>query len=279
VAVLSANSIRGLGFNLIEEVVLEHSDRLDDESFAQLQRIVADVNWSKSVTLASERESVKDIIQRAWSDDGEGDGRITAVGIELLYFMNSSYFQSGVGETQWYDNSVLRSLRAPVSLFQMPSRREIEKLTDEVYEKLEPFVGTALWEEQDFGIRDYLDQKDPTGFLTGFFGFSEHLKQSRELKMARQDAVLFALALHRYQRVKGDWPEDFTDLKGEWIKRRPIDRLSGKLLSFTIRDGMPIVYSLGHDADDDGGNAKELSDTAWLDQTSDGDWILWPTNE
>jgi hypothetical protein len=68
-----------------------------------------------------------------------------------------------------------------------------------------------------------------------------------------------------------------SQLDSKWLTTTPIDRLSGKPLSFAIHDESPVVYSKGHDGDDDGGVNTD-SDAPWLDQDADGDWVLWPTN-
>ena len=46
-------------------------------------------------------------------------------------------------------------------------------------------------------------------------------------------------------------------------------------LNFRIKEDSLVIYSLGHDGDDDGG-VNTASETPWLDKTGDGDWIVWP---
>jgi hypothetical protein len=87
----------------------------------------------------------------------------------------------------------------------------------------------------------------------------------------------------------------------------PVDRFDGGPLRFTVKDGAPIVYSVGSDREDDGGVLPPLGTSnsnssrlfyaqQWLppaqakerrERTTtlgdgrvinewDGDWILWP---
>jgi hypothetical protein len=72
----------------------------------------------------------------------------------------------------------------------------------------------------------------------------------------------------------------------------PPDRADGQPLRYALRDGKPVLYSLGQDRDDDGGlsaggtlrgriigfgpldlNQLQMFFTSVDD---DGDWILWP---
>ena len=157
---------------------------------------------------------------------------------------------------------------------------EMELLIEEVFEEMEKAAQLTMWEELESSIdlEEFIDERDESGFLLGLVGFNTNLSQAREVKIARQDAVLLALAIHRFKRSEGEWPTKLDQLLGKWIDRTPIDRLNGKPLHFVIKDDAPVVYSLGHDDDDDGGVNTD-SDAPWLDRNSDGDWILWPSND
>jgi hypothetical protein len=67
----------------------------------------------------------------------------------------------------------------------------------------------------------------------------------------------------------------------------PIDRYDGQPLRYTIRDGKPLLYSIGVDRNDDGGHPTNPAESAagsfeprtpdkTPSATSSGDWILWP---
>ena len=155
----------------------------------------------------------------------------------------------------------------------------MESLVDEAFEQLEKDSQLTMWQwlESDFDFDAFLKEKDESGFLFGVIG-ARGTGLFREVKIARQDAVLLALALHRFKRSEGEWPTKLDQLKDKWIDRTPIDRLNGKPLSFAIKDDAPVVYSIGHDGDDDGGVNTDSS-APWLDQQGDGDWVLWPSND
>ena len=40
----------------------------------------------------------------------------------------------------------------------------------------------------------------------------------------------------------------------------------------------PVIYSVGADQDDDGGQASQRYARGW-DSGTDGDWVIWPPQE
>ena len=282
VCTLVGVAVQAIGFDLIEELADEHLESLSNEELMRLQELVAKVDFSSIFKNPSaEKESVLDMIQRIYSDDGNGDGRLTAVGMEVQYVCSKMFWSPDSGGIPWFEIPMVRSVAGPASLFTAPSRKEMELLVDEVFEEMGKAAQLTMWQEleSDFDLETFLKDNDESGFLYGILGaYDRGLSQSREVKIARQDAVLLALAIHRFKRSEGEWPTKLDQLKDKWIDRTPIDRLNGMPLSFAIKDDSPVVYSIGHDGDDDGGVNTDSS-APWLDQQGDGDWVLWPSND
>jgi hypothetical protein len=275
-------AVRGIGFNLIEELITEHLDSLTDSELQRLQELAANVDFTKSVDVSFERRFVMDFIQRIYSDDGNGDGRMTAIGMEVQYVYTKMLqgFVPGVDESKWHENSTIRSIAGPVSLFTAPSRKQMESLVEETFDELESRINHAMWEDREFeyDMEDKLNERDGAELLSTMITGLTRLKLSREIKIARRDAVVLALACHRYMRANENWPTALNQLNGKWLESLPVDRLNGKPLSFSIKEDSPVVYSLGHDGDDDDGVSVN-STVAWMDRDGDGDWILWPIKE
>ena len=275
-------AVSGRGMRVIEELVQEHLEDLSMEDLKALQDITAAIDFIATLDadLAFERMSTKDVIQRIYSDDGTGDRRLTAVGVELLRVLEQLRPMTAdeIGKEQpWYKKAAVRKLTGPVNLFTAPSRKEMESLVDTTYDSLSDQLKAPMWEETDADVDD-LVEGDSLGLLN-IGVWAEQVRLARERKIARQDAVLLALAIHRYKRANGIWPTKLEELTDKWMDRTPIDRLSGKPLSFVITDDAPVIYSLGHDGNDDGGKTSNQTDVPWLDRDSVGDWVLWPTNE
>jgi hypothetical protein len=84
-----------------------------------------------------------------------------------------------------------------------------------------------------------------------------------EAEMARRMAVT-AVALERYRLRHGEYPASLEQLTPNYLARMPIDFMDGKPLRYRRQnDGTFLLYSVGIDGADDGGDASPLaSDTS-----------------
>jgi hypothetical protein len=120
-----------------------------------------------------------------------------------------------------------------------------------------------------------------------------------ELAMMRRDVTLTAIALEVFRRRHGRWPETLAELTPSMLPALPIDRFDGLPLRYVMKDGKPMLYSVGTDREDAGGVQPQAGLTyanMWLSPKEveerknykqnisdgrsvtywDGDWILWP---
>ena len=279
VCTLVGLAVQDIGFDMIQELTEDHFDSLSDEELKRLQDVAANVDFASLFTdMSVEKDCALDLLQRTYSDDGSGDGRMTAVGLEVRH----AYLTNFGGTRQhdgmlWFANPMVRSIAGPATLVTAPSRREVQSGLDEVFQEIEKAAQRTMWQsfESDFDLEELLMEKDESGFLLGMTSAFDNLILGREVRIARQDAVLLALAIHRFKRSEREWPQELGQLTGGWIDRTPIDRINGKPLHFTIKDDALVVYSIGHDGVDDRG-VKSDAGAPWLVKDSDGDWVLWP---
>jgi hypothetical protein len=67
--------------------------------------------------------------------------------------------------------------------------------------------------------------------------------------------VVTAIALKRFQLKHGQWPETLAELSPEFLPAVPIDLYDGKPLKYHPNpDGTFLLYSVGEDGVDDGGD-------------------------
>lgn len=115
-------------------------------------------------------------------------------------------------------------------------------------------------------------------------------------------ALRLALAAYLHRDRHGSLPESIVEIDPDLMKFDPIDAFTGDPLRYTIRDGLPLIYSVGDDRiDNDGmirwgytdpdaqGNQRRVrswpewwsSDEAARHRASNpdqahGDWVLFP---
>jgi hypothetical protein len=77
-----------------------------------------------------------------------------------------------------------------------------------------------------------------------------------------------ALALERHRLAKGTWPENLTDIAPECLHAVPADPFDGKPLRYKKKAEGVVVYSIGPDGKDDGGDFAKVN--TFLERTDIG---------
>jgi hypothetical protein len=91
---------------------------------------------------------------------------------------------------------------------------------------------------------------------------------------------LTVLALLRYEKEKGKYPVNLNELveKG-YLESIPIDPFSGKPFVYKNTGDDFILYSVGEDFKDDGGEVYRDDRGRLRMWAATGDWVLWPVQE
>jgi hypothetical protein len=113
-----------------------------------------------------------------------------------------------------------------------------------------------------------------------------------ERTIQKRDALEVAIALVLWKKRHGEWPQSLAELTPDLLPAVPPDRLDGQPLRYTLRDGKPILYSVGNDRVDESGRsakagvydqftihfARPSPDQlkSYQSDENNGDWILWP---
>jgi len=91
------------------------------------------------------------------------------------------------------------------------------------------------------------------------------------------EATLTVLALQRHRQEKGSYPATLEALKqAGYLDVLPADPYSAQPLSYKVANGSFVLYSVGPDFHDDGGQSGRDQDgrpKAWADK---GDTVFWP---
>jgi hypothetical protein len=96
-----------------------------------------------------------------------------------------------------------------------------------------------------------------------------------KVEAARQLTVT-AIALKRFQLQHGNFPEKLSELTPEFLASVPLDPVDGQPLRYLRNtDGTFLLYSIGDDGVDDGGNPKPSGDSQSLQWQRGRDWV-WP---
>ncbi len=295
-------AIFGQATEAVGRTLADYPAALTDEQLQHLaHRIAAYRGGTLSLDFTSERMIFDDLLQRAYTDDGNGDGRITRDGLRLLA-------DSGGGGSALFSSSVARDPKAawavlvasPGVAALVGSRRENRELYHRLMDEMIAAHQGPPWQWDRKAFDAYEARMCEMATKT-----SEHLKywlvanmlpalaarnSAGERSVQVRDAAEVAIALEIWRRRHGEWPRELAELVPDLLPAVPVDRTDGKPLRYVVRDGQALVYSIGADRDDDGGRASGIPDQSiptWFGpetpadamhqpSDSDGDWILWP---
>jgi hypothetical protein len=241
-------------------------------------RVAADV-----FDLSGEWLGFRDMVQRVYTDDGNGDGRLTSFGLRVWRV----FAQSRVD----YEPKLLALAPIPRAI---ASRREVLEEFDRLTRLIEADMATPLRATpKPSRFRERFDQLIHDGelgsrqflILTLLANYSGSQRVAERF-FARRDAALIVIACELHKRRTGSYPATLDDLRPLLLPEVPLDPFDGKPLRYAIRDGKPFVYSVGADGDDDGGRlARKTRETPSASNDGagnfgnngiDADWILFP---
>jgi hypothetical protein len=124
---------------------------------------------------------------------------------------------------------------------------EVAKLPD-----AEQLVAFSRWKTQ-WGGREESDHMS----ITEMFVYSmEKFARSCRRSQARLRCASCAVAVERFRLQHGRWPQRLVELCPGFLKEVPVDPFAGQPLRFRRLDDGVVIYSVGLDGIDNGGNVQ-----------------------
>jgi hypothetical protein len=209
--------------------------------------------WPATIQIEADRASVLDIIQRSFTDNGKGDGRLLPYEYD---FISSNAMGFSVVSDNRHTGSRLKNFRG---LF-APGRRETEQLANQHIAHLYHLFGL---QPPSSASPPSPTPPDPARvsanpilrmFLTPLDRLiAEEAGVRSEIAGTR---LMLLLEIHRAQA--GAYPADLSDIEAAH-PGSTADPANGKPFSYSLPAIDPdrrvyLLYSLGADAADDGGN-------------------------
>jgi hypothetical protein len=311
VSLLVAQVAQQQAHQAIQDVLRDYPDVWSNDQLRDLahRTVSARVDWHRG--FEGERAAFYDSMQRVYTDDGSGDGRIAmhvsvdksaeANFFELLNSVQTNVSDGGSSKTP-LSNSVLAALAMPATNMLVASRKEMIEMYDRLNDRALRSMDTPLWESEDErSAEEELNALSADSINRYHYLFVHLLMPAHNAVRNRyvtsqgeRDGALIGLALELYQREQKKWPESLGELSPRWLPELPVDRITGKPLGYKIDNGRPIVFSVGVDGDDDAGREPKLrtvkgehsaaspanSQTGPPDNAAhEGDWVIWCTKK
>lgn len=296
-------SIRMLALQTISEALHEHPGMFSEEQLALLaHEIAASAGRDRVFSLDGEAAIFHDSLQRTYTDDGRGGGAFMLTNYQVLVEEASPIVPSvprGIASP----HTILKAF-APLAAGFIADRRSLREMHDRLLAHAERIISRPLWESpriNEFAAALDRLESDPVARVR-FFPLLHHMpsfthvSRISERFVQQRDALLVAIGLEIHRQRHGGYPETIDALIPALLPAVPPDRHTGKPLNYVLKEGKPLLYSVGIDLDDDGGIApaeglglhrtrveaylhpQELEQEQRLKPSTipDGDWILYP---
>ena len=271
----------------LRSVLADNPTWLTDDDLLRLAHRIAAFQGGGRLRWKLDREFGEDLLQRFYTDDGHGDGRLAPEFFRLKAEADKLFPPRGSSTDGPRSVSTLEgAARSGV----IASRAETRLALQQYYDLEESESAKSLWEQSFDGPSpglqllnkwqastwDSLRLEPVLGLFQPWIRMEDTGRGWRAVEFATQsrDATLVAIALTVYHRRHGQWPERLEQLCPNLLPEVPPDRFDGKPLRYRIMDGYPLLYSVGRNRIDEGG--QRPSDNQDGPEARDGDWQLWP---
>ena len=286
-------AIASLHDGFVRELLWKHPRFLNDAQLTDIahgmaaSRVLAGVAGADWISADSERLLMDDVLQRTFTDDGKGDGRVTR---EFFKVMPALFQVSGKPEKAGLEEAVLDS--PPLQALGTPligSRREWHDAHEAALAKLMADQRRPILDRWRAPVREPLEGTELGSTARILVGMLipaiEKAAYSAAIYALERDATVAAIALELYKRANGKYPSNLVELTPRYLPAVPVDRFDGLAMRYRVStawsDGRPVLYSLGGDGADDGAPAysqqgQEMNQRTKAYSTTGFDYILWP---
>ena len=283
---LVGHATMAIGVQSLIELLSNHGASFSDRDLDVLATYLADIEPERfAVDLDGERQSFEDVLQLMYSDDGAGGG------VLLIGQMNALGAMTPVPSS-----GIVGTVLGPFVNIYVPSRKEATGIFGAHLDLIESGSRGSLL-EIDWAVIDAAVQPaTPQGPsildqlrcfpLSLFMMRGDSLLTMNRIGRADRDAARVIIALMQYHRRNGVWPSSLDALVPELLPAVPIDPYDDAPLKYAVRDGAPLLWSVGANRSDESGRSPSATAEAdWAARrfvrpdepmtTDSGDWILW----
>lgn len=211
-----------------------------------------------------ERLVWRDGIQRMFTDDGNGRGRVPLAVVTGLR-VYGKLFTGLVDPLTPEQNAAFLGL----------SREETVRCVEEFFGRIEIAATRSPWEyhHEPNGVKSGLDALMRENAYVGLLGEPAVGVLDRPWRAkADLDALVATIAAIRYRAERGEYPDSLVQLvKAGFLRQTPRDPYSDDSLIYRRDENGFLLYSRGVDFDDDGGVPSR-----WGEGPDGGDQVFWP---
>lgn len=254
-------AIHQLCMNEIQWMVRAHPDALNRDDLARLAHIHARLADQRGIGLDTERYMFLDFVQRVYSDDGHGNGHLTAEGMDYFRHWEAMYPDPSEGDPY----ASLQAVSMPLSMLTSNDRETELALYSDALDRVQTAIErgpewiSGAW-IIDHELEDEKDRSETIPMRQSLAAVMMpalgSLANRDYLHRQNQGGFSLMLGIESYRLATGELPESLGVLAPRYLPAVPEDMMDpGQPIKYLRSGGGYILYSAGSDGDDDNGAA------------------------
>lgn len=244
-----------------EQLMIDAPSLLTSEQITELSSMFArwranPLTGDDTVDTSGERTMMLDTLQRIYTDDGNGDGRLANANTARLV----ASLQTGDASPRG-DNVFVGAIASQV----IAGRAATLKAYDDALAEMAQRSALPLRQREVEAMRSDRFESYASRlhylFAATMVPALDVAAKNLTLAAARREAVQVGLALERYRLAHGTYPATLRELVPTYITTVPPDPWDGGAIKYAAPKSStdrPRLYSVGRDLKDDGGDETEV---------------------
>lgn len=288
-------AIANLSWNTVAQLTERYPSAFTDQQLSELADQIARDSGAHEFFAdpTTEQQFMDDMLQRMFTDDGHGDGRLTPEGMRMLFDiveLNGSVPAEPVGVV----------LSGPAVMAYTAGRKATRERYAQVLDHYLSYRDKPMWTWTEAPDQNALRIIDDSGLAFPVVkvlapAIGQTLVTGNWSRLTRE-VTLTGISLEQFKRANGHYPDALSELVPNYLKSLPLDVVDGKAIRYRLIDGKPVVYSIGMDRVDNNGRPAMEGDSPartqqWTSAEAaarmvadgfsnaskfDGDVVLWP---
>ncbi len=288
---LVALAVASLAHTNVADVLRDAPGLWSDEQLVQLAHDVAVSPRAGRLMpdLTGERLMFADLLQRVYTDNGSGDGRLTPEGLRFLHQIAAIQGATGAITS---DRDWLGVAAGPLAMSMIAPRAQVQREFDRMMDTAAARGAASPWTRGETSlIEDWKAESNSSLAwrirylpLAIMMPAVDKAYWDADAVAMQRDATGAIIAMHLFRREQGRWPASIEEMVPRWLPAVPVDIYDGKPLRYVAPVSLneqPRLYSIGSDLVDhggvqDAGRWNTGSPPRRVPNAEPADWLLWP---